>query len=1186
MYFKKMSLHGFKSFADPVTIEFDKGITCVVGPNGSGKSNISDALRWVLGEQSAKMLRGGKMDEVIFAGTDKRKSRGMAEVTLVIDNADGSLPIDFTEVSITRRMYRSGDSEYYINNTQCRLRDIRELIMDTGIGVDGYSLIGQGKIAEIISGKPESRREIFEQAAGIKKYRTKRADTERKLESTTHNLERVNDIVIELESRIEPLRIESEKAVEYLDISSRYKENEINVTLKNIEQNEEQRTELLNDIIATDKLINEGEVKKDQLDKDIRSRKDRSEEIDREEFEERDRIMKFNSEMNELRNRVTLNTERISSLDSNIELYAQEKLALEDKLQREENNEKELITRLETLSKDSEAIETKLNECTAQLEAAEAQAAEENIRFNEERDQIYELSLKSSSKGAEITGLMQMGTSLRQRLEAISDLPEDQEDSAAKVSLETGLRKKELLEEEKLNADKKVEKYKLQLQDLIASEEKYTSAQETARLNLGSEKTRKNMLQQLEDSYEGYNGAVRYIMKESDIDGMYGTAGELITVPRGYETAIETALAARMQNIVCRDEECAEKAIRVLKQKKIGRVTFLPADSIRVNPRRSTESIEGAKGYVGVAADCVEFEDRYQKVVEYLLGGIVIVETLENAVKIAKKSQGLKFVTLEGEFINPAGAITGGAHKGNSVGIFDRKNRLSECDSRIAALQADVTAAEEALRKVSESKSEAEENLAAAESESRKIEIDILNLENEINEYRLRVAQFDENLDRQKRELERLEIEISENESAVDALQKEKEQMDAEIEKLKTAAEALLSDTEESRKNITELQFKKTSVRIEAESVRGEMTNVKGLMDIVESRIAEIKADIENKTSAEKNALTEQETLRADSEAIEAEIAVKEQSSAAFSENLRLLREEKEVLTKEIDSLTGEREEKERDLFLHRSKRHELNLKAESIESKIESWKNRLWDEFETSYIQAVEFKKIDFNLNEGIRLSRKLKDALRNLGEVNTGSIAEYKSVKERYEFLTEQRADLIEAITSLRQIIADTDVKIRTSFKSSFDAISMNFEKVFTELFGGGKAELRIDSEEDLLDANIEIVVQPPGKKLQNMNLLSGGEKTMTAIALMFAVLRAKPTPFCVLDEVEAALDEANIERFADYLKKFEDIQFVLVTHQKTTMEHASVLYGVTMPEKGISKILSLRLADAEQLEGMINT
>ncbi|MBR5228321.1 MAG: AAA family ATPase, partial [Firmicutes bacterium] len=438
MYFKKMSLHGFKSFADPVTIEFDKGITCVVGPNGSGKSNISDALRWVLGEQSPKMLRGGKMDEVIFAGTDKRKSRGMAEVTLVMDNSDGNLPIDFAEVSITRRMYRSGESEYYINNTQCRLRDIRELIMDTGIGVDGYSLIGQGKIAEIISGKPESRRQIFEEAAGIVKYRSKKAETERKLESTTHNLERVNDIVTELEDRIEPLRIDSEKAAKYLDLSSRYKENEINVTLKNIEQNEIQSVELQNDIDAASVVISGYEEQRAKLESEIREKKDRVEEIDREDFEERDRIMKFTSEMNELRSKVALGREKINTLESNIKAYGEEKQILAEKLEKEENNKRELETRLKTLSQNSQNIESDLETVTNELKDAEKEAAENDIKFNRERDQIYELSMKSSSKGAEIAGLIQMGASLNQRLEAVKDVSVDDEDFAAKASLEAG----------------------------------------------------------------------------------------------------------------------------------------------------------------------------------------------------------------------------------------------------------------------------------------------------------------------------------------------------------------------------------------------------------------------------------------------------------------------------------------------------------------------------------------------------------------------------------------------------------------------------------------------------------------------------------------------------------------------------------------------------------------------------
>ncbi len=929
MYFKRINLHGFKSFADPVSIEFDKGITCVVGPNGSGKSNISDALRWVLGEQSPKMLRGGKMDEVIFAGTASRKSRGMAEVTLVIDNADGSLPIDFSEVSITRRMYRSGDSEYYINNTQCRLRDIRELIMDTGIGVDGYSLIGQGKISEIISGKPESRREIFEEAAGIVKYRSKKAETERKLANTNHNLERVNDIISELEGRIEPLRIESEKAVKYQELSGRFKENEINVTLKNIENTENKATELIVDLAASDKAIAEKENKRQIYERDLGIKKQRLEEIDKEDLAERDGIMQFNLELNELHNKVKLDKEKINSLASSVKLYGEEIQMLSEKLRREENNRAELDKRMATLSEKSSKVEADLKEITEQLAEAESEFAQKSDRFNEERDMIYDLTLQSSTKGAEISSLQQMGVSLRQRFQALHDLPATEEESAAKDALEKGLEQKELLIKEKMEADNKSQKFRQLLDELSAQEESLASKLEKSKISLSEEQTRKNMLQQLEDSYEGYNYAVRFIMKESGIGGIFGTAGELIRVPRGYETAIETALGARMQNIVCKDEICAEKAIKELKKRKIGRLTFLPVDSLRVQPEKSVSEIQGEEGYMGLASDCVDFDAKYRKAIAYLLGGIVIVKDLDNAVRISKKAPGFRYVTLEGEFINPAGAITGGTHKNSGAGIFDRKNRLSECDSRIAELTAEVKNSEFELKKASDGRNDAEKNLVAADADARKVEIDILNLENQLNGYRISMAKHEENMDRHRREVDRVQFEINENENAVVAVIKEKADIDAEIEKLKIGAEALLSESENSRQIITDLQIKQTAVRIDSSKLSSEILNVKGLIDLVVGRIAEIKNDVESKSAAEMSAISQQKSLKENIKEIQEDIVEKEKIQEKQTEKLAKLRDEKNLVSSEINKLSVSKDEIDKELFAEKTLRHELSGKLE-----------------------------------------------------------------------------------------------------------------------------------------------------------------------------------------------------------------------------------------------------------------
>lgn len=974
MYFKRIELNGFKSFADPVVIEFTHGITCVVGPNGSGKSNISDAIRWVLGEQSPKMLRGGKMDELIFAGTQNRKPKGMAEVTLVIDNSDHSLPIEFDEVAITRRMYRSGESEYLINKAPCRLRDIRELIMDTGIGVEGYSIIGQGKISDIIDNKMDSRREIFEEAAGIVKYRSKKTEAERKLESTNTNLSRVNDIIHEIESRIGTLKTDSEKAAEFLDIRKKYRQVEINVILKNIRTAAEKSDAVNIELSEIDKGMNDLKIERETIDEELRQKREESNNAELKLDELRAELLVKNDEMHFISSRSQLNEERLTALARDRERLEKELQAIEEKLARENEN------------------------------ASKAQSD---------------------------------GVSVMEEMEKAKALAEEKH--AAVLSLE----------------------------------EKLAQSEET-RTKYNRMVARAHLLEELEKSYEGYNGSVRFMMNKK-LPGIIGTLGDLLTVPKGCEVAIETVLGNKLQNIVCDNDATAKEAIEILRSNQAGRLTFLPVSNLRPQSPANIDDIKNCKGFMGLASEMVSVKGDYTSVVDYVLNRVIICDELDNAIAMTKSYPGpYKAVTLEGEIINAAGAITGGSLKSNVGNILSRKAELEQLTKGIAVSEKEVEALDSLREELAKARDE-ETNARLAESSA--------------------LARAQGSRDIEERVLQSLK----------------------DLEEDKNAA-------------------------------------LKGL-DSVEIQKGEIAAF---KATAE------------------AAMADKEAEKKAVEDAIAAALENKKTELDEITALENKRVDTESKIYDLQAKHHDADIRMARFETQTESLKEKLWDEFELSFAQAEELEDPNFAYSTALKQSREYRERLRQLGDVNVGAIEEYKQVSERYEFLTKQRDDIETAVNELKAVIADMDNTIKVKFKESFDAVSDNFESVFTQLFSGGHARLSMEDPDNPLETSIEIEAQPPGKKLQNMKLLSGGEKTLTAIALMFAVLKAKPTPFCILDEVEAALDEANIDRFAEYLSEFENTQFTLITHQKATMEYADALYGITMPERGITQVLSLRLGE----------
>ncbi len=1183
MYFKRIELHGFKSFADPVCIEFHEGITCIVGPNGSGKSNISDAIRWVLGEQSPKMLRGGKMEEVIFAGTASRKSRGMAEVTLVIDNSTGVLPIDYAEVAISRRMYRSGESAYSINNTSCRLRDIRELIMDTGIGVDGYSLIGQGKISEIVSNKPESRREIFEEAAGIVKYRSKKAEAERKLESSQMNLDRVNDIVNEIEDRIDSLKEESEKATEYLGLRNRYKEVEINITLKNIEAIDIKNKQIKEDLQEVAVQLERQSEQKKTVDAELYKNRARNEQLEFETSQNRDLFLRKVEEINSLVNQSQLSEEKLSAMEKDITRLGEEILALENKAEKENANNEELRENHGKLNSELQDQKTSLHTKKKDYEILAAKLAMREAEAENGKNRIYELHSIMSAKKAESNSLLNLLNTLQSRKEQLNT-----EKDISFASNEGMKQSYAAAEQENRKAIEKlteisgeIQKGRSQFQMDLEKEKALNQELADLRMSIGQTATRHKMMAEMEQSYDGYNHGVRFIMRSKELSGIHGVVADLIQVPSGFETAIETALGASVQNIVCENDASAQQAVSALKKNRAGRLTFLPLSSIKAGGVQRDMRLKNAAGFKGFAVDCIEFDVKYQKIMEYLLGRVIIVEKLENAVALSKSvTGGFRFVTLEGEVLNASGAITGGTHRNNTANLLERKTEISKLREALSKMQQKKLQSESFLKEVQVCIEQGQLTLEQKEKEYREIEIVCMRTENELKHVSLQLAEAENSDSRWLKELER----IAKEENSAQTMIKELSEVIEAAEKEKIALEALIEEqTEElklKKQELNAVQEEITELHIKVNSLQNESNG----LEQMEKKIADYLHDLMQEKIEKKASLHQIEESKAllkdGGTDLKSAVSEKEKEKSELEHLLSALQEERGKNLHYIEEVEKKKELMDAQLLREQTNKHDLELKLAKNETQMDSFKDKLWEDFEISYLQAMDFSKNDFVMNTAIKESREIKNRMKTLGEVNIGAIKEYESVRERYEFLSEQRSDLLQAMQALKQIIADMDKTIRTNFKESFDKIASNFEMVFQELFGGGAAQLRLEDEMKPLECGIEIVAQPPGKKLQNINLMSGGEKTMTAIALMFAVLKAKPTPFCILDEVEAALDEANIERFARYLKHFREIQFALVTHQKATMEFADVLYGVTMPEQGVSKIISLRLGDRFEL------
>ena len=1180
MYLKRLELQGFKSFADKTVLEFMPGITSVIGPNGSGKSNISDAIRWVLGEQSMKSLRGSKSMDIIFAGTENRKSLGFAEASLIFDNADGLLPIEYSEVVVTRKVYRSGETGYYINKTPCRLKDVLELFMDTGIGKDGYSIIGQGKIDEILSNKSEDRRHIFEEAAGIVKYRARKEETEKKLEQTKLNLLRINDILSEIEQNLEPLRNQSDKAKKFLSLKEELKEIEIGLFLYNIEKYKQNLEQIAQDEEIMNSTLNQEEGKLEKisiLKEELKSAIDElTIEIEKTQnigFESQHEIERINSEINVAKAKIENNAENIERFKKEIEENTSRIQELTEEKEQKNKRKESLKQNKERFEKELHEKEDELKKITEKLSEKELEIEEKKRTVEQNTETKYEYQTQISTLNANKENLEKRKKQLNQEISStISELDN------------TRFKKEEI--------SKEFQKIQNNRNQLLASLEEISSKKQENEAIVKDYETRINTLSsemrikdsklkfliETEKEKEGYIKSVKDLLKACENikelgKGMHGVLANIITVPEEYQTAIEMCLGASLQNIVTDTEQDAKKLVEYLKENNLGRASFLPLTAVkgkRLDKIRSKE-----KGIIGIASDLIEFDKKYEQIILNLLGRTVIVDTMQTAIAVAKlEGYAYKIITLQGDIINPSGLMTGGSVSKKTVNILGRSREIEKLEKDIKELKQKIAKIEQEKEDYISSNEDIVEEVQALEGAMQEIEITYAT-------EKQRVISIDENIERLTNKLKKSREEVANIEAQIEKILEEKEKKQSEIEELTKTNTTLSQEINEyaelnkdNQKYIDDLNVDITDLKISVSSFDESEVSIVELEERIQEEIDKNKESSKNKEQQIEQIKVDNQNLEQDIKNLEQKIAkIKEdvQNSGETIEKLKAQRTEKN------ERLTIKEEEQTAQFKLLEDLKGQivkLDVKKTKTEEDLNDVINKMWDEYELTPNVVKDYKKPENVANTQKRVNN-LRADIRDLGSVNVDSIEEYTNLKNRYDFMCEQRLDLENTTAKLRNVIADMTGIMKEQFKAKFELINNNFKEVFSELFGGGKAEITLTDEENILECGIDITVQPPGKKLQNMMLLSGGEKAFTAIALLFAILKINPAPFCVLDEIEAALDDVNVYRYAEYLKKFSNnTQFLIITHRKGTMEAADTVYGVTMEEKGISKLLSMKL------------
>ncbi len=1189
MFLKRIELAGFKSFADKTELEFVTGITAVVGPNGSGKSNISDGIRWVLGEQSAKSLRGGKMEDIIFAGSDARKAVNYGEVSLTLDNSDSALPLEYNEVTVTRRVHRSGDSEYLINKQPCRLKDITELFMDTGIGKEAYSIIGQGRIEEILSTRSEDRRGIFEEASGIVKYKSRKREAQKKLEETEQNLLRIHDLVSELEDQVEPLRKQSEKAIHYKSLKEQLNTKEISMYVHNIETVHRSWSE------ASAKLE---KLQVDQLQlSTFVSKHDAHLEQDRQQLRE------LEIALDQLHEAMLQISEDFEKCEGYGEVLKERKRNLEQNKQQLEQSIAAQDARIVLLTKEeaefrsrAAELELKLAGIRIQLEEEEANLmgvavgavidAEEKLK-----GELLDVLSAMAQHRNEIRYASQQQETLQRRMERMSEDEAKWMEQQAKV-----VKRKAELEEMLQSTLASLEQVRNrmlketdQTKNVAQGIDDVASAIRQWEQKLDSHISRRDTMKEMQDALDGFMQGVKEILKAArrsagGIEGVHGAVAELIRVPERIEVAVETALGGALQHIVMEDERTARTAISFLKQRQLGRATFLPLDVIRGRqvPEQDKRTASSVDGFVGVAADLVQSDDRYQSIVHNLLGNVLLAETLEQANRIASKCQyRYRVVTLEGDVVNAGGSMTGGSLHKKGASLLGRHRQIEALDKEIGHARTTVEQLRNKLSDLRKEQSIRSQRVEELRTEAEQCRIDEQQIRAELQQLNHEGKQLAEQhelhtADRSTQQAEQKDIQAAaaEAEKRLEQLVLDEARLQEAIRLAEENRKANETAKEELQGQLTDLKIAVAKTDQEKQSFEDQARRVRSDIQHVKQELADLRGLAEQQTS--EIARHAEESVRQIEQLNE--LAIKKQQCAEQTDLKRAARAQRIAELEQGESETKEQRAQLREV---EEQMRQTEIAANRFDVELDNSLRKLSEEYELSFELAKEQYPVPEDIAGTQNEVRDLKRQISALGDVNFGAIEEYERVKERYEFLSEQKNDLIEAKTTLYQVIKEMDDEMSKRFKSTFEAIRSHFVVVFSKLFGGGRADLVLVEPDRVLETGIDIVAQPPGKKLQNLQLLSGGERALTAIALLFAILQVKPVPFCVLDEVEAALDEANVSRFAQYLREFSELtQFIVVTHRKGTMEEADVLYGVTMEEGGVSKLVSVRLEEDSEM------
>jgi chromosome segregation protein len=1185
MYLKSIEVQGFKSFANRLVFEFHNGITGIVGPNGSGKSNIGDAVRWVLGEQSAKQLRGGKMEDVIFAGTELRKPVSYASVAITIDNSDHALPVDFDQVTITRKVFRSGESEYLMNGSACRLRDINELFYDTGIGKEGYSIIGQGQIDRILSGKPEERRELFDEAAGIVKFKRRKAAAQKKLDDESRNLVRVNDILAELEKQVGPLEHQAEKAKEYLKLKEELKKNDVNLFLIESDEFKEELAKVNETFSIADAELKAAKAEFEKSGAEYEANEERLSCLNHTIEENSSIANQAEIDKNRLSSQIELLNEQIKSVLASDEQLNKRLDSIKERLLDSDEEKKRLISerfkltdRLDEMKAECEEADNivkSLTESIAELEENVENGKDDVIDNLNERGQIKaklqrnvtlleQVNIRKSELTRKLINCKSEEDTQKQNLDSLKKQLSDVREDISSIN-------------EKLS-DR--EKNQLLIRDTI---NKYnTDINNLNRIVMG-ESSRLESLKNITERYDGYGSSIRKVMEQKEKNkGIIGVVADIIKTKKQYETAIETALGGTIQNIVTDNEETAKGLITFLKQNKFGRATFLPLSAISGRDIKVDNTLASEKGAIGFANQLIECDSEFYELARYLLGRILVVDNIDNALAIARRHKhSVRIVTLEGDMLSPGGSMSGGAFK-NSSNLLGRRREIEELETSVAGNEKKLKSLETEL-------SNAREKLSVVrnELEQLKTELQEKQLAENTSSMNLEAAERkQEELNRaytnSKRESEEIEVSVLQINAEIDACKialAESERHDKEL------TDKINSDNAKIEQNKAELAARQA----EAEKRHIELANFSQQDTFAEENIKRVLREISRLNE-------EADEIKDSLGSADDEIREKKENIAKIGETIAAA----EAKIAEYAGITAkEREErdkvqeKQRELF---TRREEISgrintldkecLRISSRIEKIETMRDEridyMWNEYELTLIRAAELRDESLNNSDVLRKSiTVLKADIKKLGDVNVNAIEDYKEISERYIFLKTQHDDLITARDTLIKVIDELDTGMRTQFIEKFQEIKVEFDKVFKELFGGGRGTLELEEDVDILEAGIKIISQPPGKKLQNMMQLSGGEKALTAISLLFAIQNLKPSPFCLLDEIEAALDDSNVVRYAKYLHKLtKNTQFIVITHRRGTMAAADRLYGITMQEKGVSTLVSVDLIE-DQLD-----